>query len=322
MYNKKEKEKFLQYFENSGDLKTINKLMQVFAKTESIEQYLDKDIGLFDTQEMKVVLKGFGYTSVGAVKNMHTLLKKYFKWRHEKYNNPVIRLSAEEYEDCVKIKKANLLSVTEMESIIQRSDPSLKFVIQALKEGMRGSYLSEILLAKMSNINENKIAIYEYDVSAIKYTKANRDIVIYPQYTRTIQVSDKFVQYAKMSAAMDVTRLKNGRINGILNGNDTIIRYQIKGDCKSGNFSKQATVGVLISRCSSLEQKMIKNTGISISMLYESALCHAICNKAQKENIDVASLFLPENVQKNEDILSRFNITDDELKNICKKYLL
>ena len=195
MYNKKEKDLFLRYLEQYSDLKTIKKLLQAFAKTEPIERYLDKDLAFFNNEEMKIVLKGFGYTSVGSVKNLHTLLKKYIKWRKKNNSNPTItKLSAEDYEDCVKIEKAKLITEADLETIIQQSDSRMKFMIQALREGLRGPYLSEILLARMDNIKKDKIAIYEYDISGIKYIRKNKDVVIYPQYTRTIQISDTFVQ--------------------------------------------------------------------------------------------------------------------------------
>lgn len=323
MYNKKEKDLFLRYLEQYSDLKTIKKLLQAFAKTEPIERYLDKDLAFFNNEEMKIVLKGFGYTSVGSVKNLHTLLKKYIKWRKKNSSNPTItKLSVEDYEDCVKIEKAKLITEAELETIIQQSDSRMKFMIQALREGLRGPYLSEILLARVDNIKKEKIAIYEYDISGIKYIRKNKDVVIYPQYTRTIQISDTFVQYAKMSSETEFMLAKNGKIHGKFDGNDTILRYQIRNNnnlkCK---FSEQTTVGTLISRCSVLEQKMIKSTGFTANTLFESALCHAIKIKAEKEKTDVFSLFLPQNTEKIQEILLQYNITIDDVKKICKKYL-
>lgn len=183
MYNEDLKKWFLE--DNKiTDVSKKTKL-QIFKHTEKIETLKDIDCSQWTASEIVDFYKSISTSSVQTLKGYHSILNNYtdFCLSHllvPDHQNHYKEISSDTINSCVnKIEAdAKFISPDEViKKIEELMNPIDQFIIRALFEGISGdNRYSDIRNAKMSDFNGNEMKLSS---------------------GKTIQVSDKLIEYAR-----------------------------------------------------------------------------------------------------------------------------
>lgn len=185
MYNEEIKKRYIEEKENSTSI-SKGFLYKQFSKTKSFENLYQKDLCNFTKEEILNMYKTFNTSSLEFLININSQFSLYTQWCLYQnlvgdFQNHFSVIDRESLLTCVNtiaIRKSIITRETLYDLLQQLPNPSDKFVILALFEGIKGKEFCEIVNLKMSDFEGNTVTLCT---------------------GRKIKVSDKLIELAKES---------------------------------------------------------------------------------------------------------------------------
>ena len=166
-------------------------LLNLFKKTKSFEEDINKDVSCFTYYEIEDMYKTWNYTSFHSLQVHHSILSVYTDWC---INNSLVPDSQNHFREFNMDKLMNCLNlvvinnrVFSREQVLQwckevsLKNPSDAFILLALFEGIRGEAYKDIADLRLSDFNKNELTVY------------------LPHSKKTVKVSQTLYDYAKKS---------------------------------------------------------------------------------------------------------------------------
>ena len=166
MYNEEIKLRYIEEKESTTNM-PAGYLTRQFNKAESFEERLGKDISSFTVYEIEDFYKTLNMTSVESLTVLNSHLSLYTQWCLQQNLVPdcqnhfaeMVSSSLVEYINTFALKKSIITRETLYEWIEELVNPSDKFIMLALFEGIEGENYCELFSLKMSDFDGNKVKL-------------------------------------------------------------------------------------------------------------------------------------------------------------------
>lgn len=210
MYNEKIKENFIAKREETVTV-SIKQLRCFFNNTERFESMIDKDISNFSTEEIIDFYKASNYSSMESLANFNSAMSVYTSYCIENGivndgQNHFKEMTTDVFAECINQSIVRQQIVTKeilQENLHKLQNPRDRFIILCLFEFGRSYQYSDILRARIEDIDTEKKTMKLYS-------------------GRTVKVSSKLILTAFMSRDAEY---KYGKIRRVVLYDDgTIIK--------------------------------------------------------------------------------------------------
>lgn len=270
MYNEELKKEFIKY-KNDNATHSPFFIENLFNQTEPFEEERDKDLCNFTVKEIIEFYKFKGSVSDVSLANINGMFKKYTQFCIEKgmsidNQNHFLEITDQILQDeCINKAMLKRMIVTRQEllsSLYKFSNPSDRFLLLALFEGMWGKDYSEILDLNIADFEGNMVHLSS---------------------GRTIPVSDILIQYAKESAEKtEYTNASTGRTWKLYGEYGQVIKRRNGGEVKKENRGR-----VLYQRLYKLTAEMDVSNNITARYIRNSGQIDMFKRKAKEKDISV-----------------------------------
>lgn len=306
MYNQEIKNKYLSKI---NDIKEITNVLTLFQTSSILEERYGKDLSYFNKDEMIELLKMFKIPSVNGTRELQRRINRYFVYYSENYDNKVkkLQIGEEKIREIANSGKTKLVSIGKkefemlIEKLLEDNNAQCAFSLIAAWSGLKGTFLSEITLAKMGNIDKNnkKLKVYSYN------EKKNEIL-----FDREIFVSDLFIKVADLADKEMIYVDGDNRILGTYEPSDYIIKVRVTNQNADKDFGLIETMKnkyrMVFYRMNRLLSKDVSFPNLNFESIRRSGIA--------ADTIEVANLFgVP--IDKLEEESNRF-----VLKLILDKY--
>lgn len=272
MFNSVLKEEFIKQRNSEANLPK-NFLTRLFTITEEYENHLEKDVSNFTVYEIMDMYKGINSISFERIQNINAQLSYYTQYCLQKNlvkdcQNHYLEIKAENVNECIN-KVALVNRIHTREEILKwcntvfMDNPSDRFVLLGMFEGLGGNNFIEITEAKMSDFNEEKLTI-----STI--------------LNRTIPVSRTLINYAKESdITLDYTTLGTTKRIKKMHESGKIIK-----DFRLNSIEEEYHQGRRIyTRIKKMFAEVTTNQYLSTKSLADSGRCDYIIRRCKELDI-------------------------------------
>lgn len=220
MYNEEIKQAYLRTLDKKASTRTRS----LFDKSEAFECFKGKDLSKLAKNDILYLLTSFKTTSKGFLIQRNQQIRDYKKWFLETFKDTEVtqfEINKQDYQRCLKMNEVVFFTEKEIDLIIQaQPSPITKFLIQALFEGIRGTYLSEIILAKIEDVNKSNRTMKVYNC---KDFDENNQVIT---EERIVAISDKLITLMEECVETDKIIDKDGVIKGYLDNSEYIVKYR------------------------------------------------------------------------------------------------
>lgn len=272
MFNSELKEEFIKQ-RNSEAILDKNFLKRLFVITEEYEDQLNKDVSNFTVYEIMNMYKGINSISLERIQNINTQLSYYTQYCLQ---NNLVRDCQNHY---LEIKPDNVFKCINVVALIKRiytrdqilrwcntvfaDNPSDKFILLGMFEGLGGNNFIEITEAKVGDIDEQNLTM--------------KTIL-----GRTIPISNTLINYAKESdITLEYTTLGSTRRIRKLFESGKIIKYYRKNATEELHQQGRR----IYIRIKKMFAEVASNQYLSTKSLADSGRCHYIITRCKELKI-------------------------------------
>lgn len=306
MYNQEIKNKYLSKI---NDIKEIANVLTLFQTSGILEERYSKDLSYFNKDEMVELLKMFKIPSINGIRELQRRINRYFVYYSENYDDKVkkLQIGEDKIREIANSGETKLVSIGKkefemlIEKLLKDNNAQCAFSLIAAWSGLKGTFLSEITLVKMGNIDKKnkKLKIYSYN------EKKNEVL-----FDREIFVSDLFIKVAELADREMIYVDGDNKMLGTYEPSDYIIKVRVTNQNADKDFGLIETMRnkyrMVFYRMNRLLSKDVAFPNLNFESIRRSGIAAA--------TIDVANLFgVP--IDKLEEESNRF-----VLKLILDKY--
>lgn len=166
MFNEETKQRFIA--ERNAEVVLPKNYLEIqFSKAEDTERELDKDLCNFNLYEIKEYYKLLGTSSVGVLKVLNSQFSLYTQWciNHglvKDNQNHFNEMTEANFDDCINkalMDEKILTRETIMSWVAECINPSEKYILLALFEGICGKQYCEITKLRPEDIDGNTVTL-------------------------------------------------------------------------------------------------------------------------------------------------------------------
>lgn len=270
MYNEEVKNAYLSTLDEKVRLITKS----LFNKSESLEIFKGKDLVKFSKNDILYLLTFFETNSIGSLRQRNQQIRSYKEWYIKKYKDSDVvqfEIKKKDFQMCLRLNEKKYFTEEMINDLEQKQgNPFVKFIIQALFEGIKGTYLSELTLAKMEHINKKTRTMKVYNCKSFEATEIITE-------EREIVISDKLIALAEECYNTHVIMSKEGLIAGYLDEEGYIIKNKTNRGTSimTGKQVKSKVYGI-VQRLNSCSYQ--GDLPITASTIFNSGILHQIKN--------------------------------------------
>ena len=272
MFNESLKQEFIRQRKQEANLDK-NFLNRIFSITEEYEDLLRKDVSNFTVQEILDLYKSINSISYERILNINTQLSYYTQFCLQRNlvkdsQNHFLEIKSENVIECInKVALVNRLhsrdQIIRWCNTVLTDNPSDKFILLGMFEGLSGNNFIEITEARLKDIDEKTSTMKTY-------------------LERTIPISKELISYAKESDTTleYITLGSTGRIRKLYETGKIIKDY--RKESAEDPYKQGRRIYLRIKK---IFKMVTDNQYLSTKSLADSGRCDYIIKRSKELNI-------------------------------------
>lgn len=299
MYNEEVKNAYLSTLEPVK----LNKAKNLFEKSSMLEDFKNKDLAKFTKKDILYLFTSLKTISIESLRQKNNQIRSYKEWYKNNFQDKEIiqfEITKTDYQECLDKNRYFTEEMTD-KITAQQKNPFTKFIIRAIFEGIRGENLSELVFAKITDINkdEHKMKVYNCE----SFDEDGKPLM----KEREIIVSDKLILFAEECCNSCEIQRRDGLTAGYLEDNGYIIK-----DKKNMKKEQKSTYKQIRAKAATIRKRLTESVSINDLQINPTFLFYSGIIDELKKGINESRLSFIE---------KQYNISRKEIEKIEDNFI-